>query len=30
VLVLFALGAILLWRVKEGGEMQPEHQPPDG
>ncbi len=29
-LVLFALGAILLWRVKEGGEMQPEHQPPDG
>jgi UMF1 family MFS transporter len=29
-LVLFALGAILLWRVKEGDEMQPEHQPPDG
>jgi len=27
-LVLFALGAILLWRVKEGVEMRQEHQPP--
>jgi UMF1 family MFS transporter len=27
-LVLFALGAILLWRVREGGEKQPENQAP--
>ncbi len=27
VLVLFALGAILLWRVKDGSEVPPEHQP---
>ncbi len=27
-LVLFALGAILLWRVKDGAAMRPEDQPP--
>jgi UMF1 family MFS transporter len=27
-LMLFALGAVLLWRVKDGVERQPEHQPP--
>jgi len=27
-LVLFAVGAILLWRVKDGTEVPPEHQPP--
>jgi MFS transporter, UMF1 family len=28
-LVLFALGAILLWRVKDGAAMRPVRQPPD-
>jgi UMF1 family MFS transporter len=27
-LLLFALGAILLWRVKDGAENQPQDQPP--
>jgi UMF1 family MFS transporter len=29
-LVLFALGAILLWQVKDGSPMTPERQPPAG